>query len=39
MNKLTTIQILGIISVVDLIFGSHGAVTLLLWLGYAIYKA
>lgn len=39
MNKLTTPQILCIVSVVDLIFGSHGGVTLLLWLGYAIYKS
>ena len=38
MRKLTTIEVLSIISIVDLIFGSHGGVTVVLWIGYGVYK-
>lgn len=31
--------ILGIISIVDLIWGTHGGITFCLWLGYGLYKA
>lgn len=36
--KIDTKILLTIISVMDMVYGSHGGVTLLLWIGYGIYK-
>lgn len=38
MNKVSTPVLLTIISIVDLIWGSQGGITFLLWVLYGIYK-
>lgn len=38
MKNIRTIHVLGVICIVDLIFGSHGVVTFGILVGYAIYR-
>lgn len=37
-SKFKTVHCLTLISIVDLIWGSGGMITLIMWLGYAIIK-
>jgi len=36
--KITTPIILGMVSIADIIFGTHGFVCLCLWVSYGLYK-
>lgn len=38
-RKVDTKLILGVISVVDLIWGTQGLVTIILWVMYGIYRS